>query len=160
MSKRENAGTKRTAKRKKTVKLDHSIETDGRVVWINGIRGLLGRFSRHGIDVHVNGKCKDDSCVAEICTFRHWRDFQKKMLKYHGVEVPDQYMPNYLKTDPVQQMSIISNALQGIADATTCPDRGEGGCVGGPIRGFGCIHEAAAAGLRALRELELRRAHE
>jgi hypothetical protein len=26
---------------------------------------------------------------------------------------------------------------------TVCPDPGEGGCIGGPIEGFGCVHEAS-----------------
>jgi hypothetical protein len=35
---------------------------------------------------------------------------------------------------------------------TTCPDPGEGGCIGGPIPGYGCIHEAARSALRRLEE--------
>jgi hypothetical protein len=35
---------------------------------------------------------------------------------------------------------------------TTCPDPGEGGCIGGPIPGYGCVHEAARSALRRLEE--------
>lgn len=78
---------------------DYTIETDGRVVWINSPIELIGRFSRMGIDVHVKGKCVGDSCVPGPCTLQHWKDFQQKMLDLHRVRVPDKYMPKFLKGD-------------------------------------------------------------
>lgn len=79
---------------------DYVIETDGRVVWINGALMLLGRFSRLGIDVHVDGKCIGDSCSPGPCTLEHWREFQKKMLDLHRIKVPDKYMPTFLRSEP------------------------------------------------------------
>lgn len=37
-----------------------------------------------------------------------------------------------------------------IVDHTTCPDPGEGGCIGGPIPGYGCVHETARSALQEL----------
>lgn len=44
--------------------------------------------------------------------------------------------------------------VQLIADNTSCPDPYEGGCIGGPIPGYGCINEAARFALRRLLEAE------
>lgn len=79
---------------------DYTIETDGRVVWVNGLAALVGRFSKNGIDVHVDGKCVGDSCSPGPCTVEHWREFQKKMVDLHGITVPDKYMPKFLRSEP------------------------------------------------------------
>lgn len=42
--------------------------------------------------------------------------------------------------------------MEKIVRHTTCPDPGEGGCIGGPIPGYGCVHEAARYVLRRLEE--------
>lgn len=42
--------------------------------------------------------------------------------------------------------------LKLIARHTTCPDPGEGGCIGGPIPGYGCVREAVNSALRRLEE--------
>lgn len=47
-------------------------------------------------------------------------------------------------------------AIEAIVHNTTCPDPGEGGCIGGPIPGYGCVNEAASAALKRLREIEER----
>lgn len=129
------------------------IETDGRVVWVNGQHGLLGRFSPTGIDVHVNGKCKDDSCVTEYCTPKHWRDFQQKMMIHHGIDVADEYAPTFVRGAVGHHLDLIKKGLVGIVDNSNCPDPGNGGCVGGPIPELGCVHEAARTALRAFEEL-------
>jgi hypothetical protein len=36
------------------MKKEVQIESDGVTVWVNGDGGLLGRFGRMGIDVHVD----------------------------------------------------------------------------------------------------------
>lgn len=36
---------------------------------------------------------------------------------------------------------------------TTCPDPADGGCIGGPIHGLGCVHEAARYLRRELESL-------
>jgi len=67
------------------------IETDGRVVWVNSERGLIGRFSHSGVDVHnVPGEpttCED--CFPEP----GWERFKAGMLRVHGVVVDDKYKP-------------------------------------------------------------------
>ncbi len=45
-------------------------------------------------------------------------------------------------------------AVEKLADHTRCPDPAEGGCIGGPIPGYGCVHEAASYALRRLQEVE------
>ncbi len=47
----------------------------------------------------------------------------------------------------------MQRAALGIMNETHCPDPGEGGCIGGPIPGFGCVHEAASAIARVLNEV-------
>lgn len=42
--------------------------------------------------------------------------------------------------------------------STTCPDPGDGGCIGGPIPGYGCLHEAASSVQRRLEEGRLEEA--
>ena len=37
--------------------------------------------------------------------------------------------------------------------STTCPDPAEGGCIGGPIPGLGCVNEASRYVARQLRDL-------
>jgi hypothetical protein len=76
---------------------DYEITTDGRVVWINGLVALVGRFSKGGIDVHVDGRCVGDSCSPGPCSIEHWREFQQKMIQHHNIKVPDRYMPDYLR---------------------------------------------------------------
>jgi hypothetical protein len=76
----------------------YTIETDGRVVWVNSPVTLLGRFSKMGIDVHVNSHCVGDSCSPGPCSLKEWREFQEKMIEHHGIEVPDKYMPKFLET--------------------------------------------------------------
>ena len=75
---------------------DYQIETDGRVVWVNN-EMLLGRFSRNGIDVHIDGKCVGESCSAGMCGLEEWVRFQELMIEHHGIEIGDKYMPQYLK---------------------------------------------------------------
>lgn len=40
--------------------------------------------------------------------------------------------------------------VKDIVYSTVCPDPGFGGCMGGPIPGYGCLHEAAVQVLRSL----------
>ena len=76
---------------------DYEIDTDGRVVWVNG-PVLLGRFSQRGIDVHVDGKCVGDSCSGTWkANIEDWRRFQSLMVEIHNIEVPDKHMPGFLK---------------------------------------------------------------
>lgn len=77
---------------------DIEFRSDGRVVWVNTV-SLIGRFSKMGIDVHVDGACIPGSCISGPCTLEHWRKFQALMLEHHGVEVWDKHMPKYL-VDP------------------------------------------------------------
>lgn len=77
---------------------DHEIHTDGSTVWINeGDQGMAGRFSRFGIDVHIESQCTKDSCIAGPCTLKHWRRFQYLMLEHHNIDVSDDYRPSFLR---------------------------------------------------------------
>jgi hypothetical protein len=79
------------------------IKSDGRTVWVNGPTALIGRFSRMGIDVHIDGVCAGDGCKPGPCTLEHWGIFKAQMLKVHGVKVSDRHMPKYLKEEPCPQ---------------------------------------------------------
>ena len=78
----------------------YEITTDGKTVWINDATGLIGRFSRLGIDVHVDGQCRGDSCVKGPFNSETgpaaWDAFKEKMLALHGVQVKDKFFPKGL----------------------------------------------------------------
>lgn len=59
----------------------YEIETDGKTMWINGPI-LLGRFSKQGVDVHVNGQCMPGSCSAEP----DWEKFVELMIRHHNID--------------------------------------------------------------------------
>lgn len=77
----------------------YQVETNGQVVWVNSSEILLGRFSKRGIDVHVKGTCIDGSCSSGPCGLKEWVRFKRLMVKHHDIEVPDKYMPDYLKEE-------------------------------------------------------------
>lgn len=57
----------------------------------------------------------------------------------------------------------LAGAIQLVKDvvySTRCPDPGGGGCIGGPIPGYGCLNEAASFALRRLEEGDVPRAVE
>lgn len=43
--------------------------------------------------------------------------------------------------------------LEQVYAKTTCPDPAEGGCIGGPIPGYGCVHEAVGHVIRRMKVL-------
>ena len=53
-----------------------------------------------------------------------------------------------------KELSLAVEAVQAIVNNTVCPDPAYGGCIGGPIPGYGCINEAASFALRRLNEVE------
>lgn len=69
---------------------------DGDRVWINGPDGLIGRFSKRGIDVHGDGRCAPGGCEAGPCGLDHWKRFKAKMTQHHGVRVPERLRPRWL----------------------------------------------------------------
>ena len=77
---------------------DYDVRTDGRTCWVNGLT-MLGRFSKMGIDIHVNSQCLPETCMPGPCTKKHWRQFQYLMLEHHEIDVPDKYMPKYLEEE-------------------------------------------------------------
>jgi hypothetical protein len=74
------------------------VESDGITVWVNGYKGLLGRFGRAGIDVHQPLKDQQQKgeclyCTHEQTTPDDWPTFVAKMREHHGVEVPEKHRP-------------------------------------------------------------------
>lgn len=59
----------------------YEVETDGRTLWINGPI-LLGRFSRQGVDVHVDGMCIAGSCSP----VPDWDKFVELMKHHHDID--------------------------------------------------------------------------
>jgi hypothetical protein len=54
--------------------------------------------------------------------------------------------------DPAPWIKEAIRLIEGVIYSTTCPDPGEGGCIGGPIPGYGCLNEAARSARRRLEE--------
>lgn len=52
------------------------------------------------------------------------------------------------KTKVAEALKLISEVVR----STRCPDPGEGGCIGGPVPGYGCLNEAAWFVLHRLEE--------
>ncbi len=77
---------------------DYEISYDGRTVWINR-EMLLGRFSETGVDVHVEGKCVGGSCSPGPTSRASWYNFRVLMLLHHQIDVPSEYLPDFLKDD-------------------------------------------------------------
>jgi hypothetical protein len=77
---------------------DYEISYDGRTVWVNR-DALLGRFSRTGIDIHINGVCGDETCIPGLTNVGSWNKFKSLMMAMHQIEVGDKYMPKFLNTD-------------------------------------------------------------
>jgi hypothetical protein len=77
--------------------IEYVITSDGRTVWINGPNGLIGRFSRNGIDVHNEDNTGCLACSAGPCGLLEWELFKSAMLEHRGIAVPDEWMPDYLK---------------------------------------------------------------
>lgn len=83
--------------------MDPEILWDGNTVWVNGDGGLLGRFSRRGIDVHRTAteqmstgiQCLDCSSIPD------WRAFCSSMRKHHQVDVPGEARPSWVR-DPAR----------------------------------------------------------
>ena len=82
----------------------YEITSDGKTVWVNGPAGdCVGRFSKHGIDVHhpaviqmkLGQQCLE--CRHGKPNAAHWRDFQTAIWKHFLVIVGDQHMPLFLQ---------------------------------------------------------------
>lgn len=77
------------------------ITTDGKTVWVNGPNGCLGRFSRHGVDVHRDPADPQSGPHCLDCSPEpDWNRFKESMKLYHGVIVPDHYRPGG-PSDPI-----------------------------------------------------------
>lgn len=82
----------------------HGLTFDGKTVWVNNDQGCcIGRFSKHGIDVHHDIKTQmEEGKVCQDCkpgptTIDDWRCFQASMLAHYKIVIDDKYMPFYLK---------------------------------------------------------------
>ncbi len=55
-------------------------------VWINGLDGgLLGRFSRRGVDIHGSGHCID--CSSKFTNESDWQYFVSKMDELYLIKI-------------------------------------------------------------------------
>jgi hypothetical protein len=82
----------------------YELLSDGRTVWVNGPSGgLVGRFSKNGIDIHhpveiqvAAGKvCA--MCKPGPTNLIDWYAFCNEMINRYGVYVGDKHMPTFLK---------------------------------------------------------------
>jgi hypothetical protein len=76
--------------------MEYEIQADGDRVWINTADGMVGRFSKRGIDVHGEGHCAPGGCEPGPCGVPHWERFKAKMWEHHGIVVPETAKPRWL----------------------------------------------------------------
>jgi hypothetical protein len=92
----------------------HEILWDGKTVWANsGFDGAsIGRFCIRGVDVHKTSQEQVDTgkqcldCSSDGSALG-WSQFLTGMLRHHGVAIPDEEMPEYLRVcvEPVCESS-------------------------------------------------------
>lgn len=72
--------------------LNYQITYDTSRVWINGIDGLIARFSETGIDIHglEHGECLD--CRAKFTTAKDWDYFKMRINQLFLIDI-DENMP-------------------------------------------------------------------
>jgi hypothetical protein len=85
------------------------IEAGYNAVWVNDENGCcIGRFGRMGVDVHrpitdpdyeKKGECL--VCTHGPVTRRDWATFVTAMRAGHGVTVPEEFQPAWLRLDPI-----------------------------------------------------------
>ena len=79
------------------------ISTDGKTVWVNGPSVCIGRFGRGGVDVHRDAAGQMDSgdacldCFTDGTPAEMWDRFRASMLKFHDVDVPENFRPEFAK---------------------------------------------------------------
>lgn len=80
---------------------DVEIRSDGKTVWVNGPEVCLGRFGPRGVDVHNDaaGQMEGHQCL-DCRQEPDWEAFKASMLKYHEVEVSDDYRPDWVTVKP------------------------------------------------------------
>lgn len=75
----------------------YTVESDGTTVWVNGVKGLVGRFGVFGIDIHRppvgdgSGECL--FCTHERTTAVDWELFVMKMKALYNVVVEEVHKP-------------------------------------------------------------------
>jgi len=72
---------------------DLDVESDGRVVWINGATGCVARFGANGIDIHTRDTTACLHCTHGPTTAEDWRIFQGKMLEHYRLVIGDEHRP-------------------------------------------------------------------
>lgn len=83
----------------------HEVTTDGRTVWVNsGVNGSnIARFSRAGIDVHNTFDVQREKgteclfCTHEPTNNEDWKKFQDSVREHYGVNIPDEFKPDWLR---------------------------------------------------------------
>lgn len=110
---------------------NHQVMSDGRTVWVNSIAGgAVARIGRSRIDVHSkdNTSCEDCGPVEGDLVVM-WERFKAKVLEHHGVLVPDDFKPNWVKmneaTETTTKEKYGFSIPQGGAWALVCPTGGE-----------------------------------
>lgn len=78
---------------------DHEVLGDGQTVWVNSANGAVGRIGRSRVDVHSteNTACEDCGPVGDD-TQAAWERFKRGMLEHHGVEVPEDFRPEWVES--------------------------------------------------------------
>lgn len=75
----------------------YGIETDGRTVWVNGDIGCIGRFCPISIEIFTGDRCIGEPHPTGKTNRGSWSEFQRLMKKHHGIAVPNEYMPDFLR---------------------------------------------------------------
>jgi predicted methyltransferase len=69
------------------------VRSDGRVVWVDGIQGCVGRFGERGIDIHTADTTACLHCTHGSTSAEDWLVFQQKMLEHYDVVITDEHRP-------------------------------------------------------------------
>lgn len=93
----------------------HTIDTDGKTVWVNGELNCLGRFSQQAYEIYpqlaefhpyhaVHGKGVEFSYHIKTLNesslkLTDWNDFVKAIKTYHNIDVADKFMPERFKNE-------------------------------------------------------------
>lgn len=83
---------------------EHEVISNGATVWVNSASGMcVGRFSRHGVDVHndyqaqLDGKGECLDCCHDLQPVESWERFVSSMEEHHGIKVDESHRPAFVK---------------------------------------------------------------
>lgn len=77
------------------------IDTDDDTCWVNDVSRMIGRFSRHGLEITFTDSVGDGVWYKAAplgTTVKDWQLFQEQMKVIHKVWIPDEMKPLRITT--------------------------------------------------------------